>query len=259
MKRRIFPSAVAGIVGALVVAAVAVSLWQAPQGAAQEPQPLLEYPEFPPTPTIGAPPAVAQVAGVPLAQTSFDDATALEGWAFVDLEPVLPDNPSNWGVTAEGQLAQQAAGRARNPSIQQTAALFGEGSWTDYTVQVSFYDLTNGTVGLLARYSGEEPTTASYYRYRALKNSYEATPKQVLEKVERGVATTLTEIIAPGFEERAWHVLALTVRGGQLTVTLDGQVVAEAEDPTPLPAGRAGLYTRAIGGILFDDVSVVAP
>ncbi|HMQ34524.1 MAG TPA: hypothetical protein PKD53_27560 [Chloroflexaceae bacterium] len=259
MKRRILPSAVVGIVGVLVAGAVAVSLWQAPRGVAQEPQPLLEYPAFPPTPTIGAPPAVAQLAGVPLAQTGFDAAAALAAWQFVDLDPVLPDNPSNWAVTAEGRLAQQAAGRARNPSIQQTAALIGEAGWSDYTVQTSFYDLTNGTVGLLARYSGETPTTASYYRYRALKNSYEATPKQVLEKVENGVATTLTEIIAPGFEERQWHVLALRVQGGSLTVTLNGQVVAEAEDPRPLPAGRAGLYTRAIGGILFDDVIVTAP
>jgi len=49
------------------------------------------------------------------------------------------------------------------------------------------------------------------------------------------------------------------VVGNQLTVTLDGAVVAEAEDATPLAAGRAGIYTRAMGGILFDDFSVVAP
>lgn len=259
MNRRVSPTVVAGIVGALVLGAVGLGLWAAPQGVAQEPQPLLEYPAYPPTPTIGAPPAQAQLAGLPLAQASFDSPEALAAWSFVDLEPVLPDNPANWGLTPAGQLAQQAAGPARNPSIQETAALLGAASWSDYTIQTSFYDVTNGTVGLIARYSGAEPTTASYYRYRALKNSYEATPKQVLEKVEQGVATTLTEIIAPGFTEREWHVLALTVQGGRLTVTLDGQVVAEAEDPAPLAAGRAGLYTRAIGGILFDDVSVVAP
>jgi len=36
-------------------------------------------------------------------------------------------------------------------------------------------------------------------------------------------------------------------------------VVAEAEDATPLLAGRAGVYTRAMGGIRFDDLAVVAP
>ena len=142
------------------------------------------------------------------------------------------------------------------PSVFDTATALS----TDYRGGYwEFYDLSNGTAGLMARYSGNNPQTASYYRYRILKDSYEATPKQVLEKVEGGVATTLAEQVGPGFAEREWHVLALTVAGGRLTVTLDGQVVAEAEDPAPLSAGRAGVYTRAMGGILFDDFSVTAP
>ncbi len=258
MKRYRTSAIVSGVVVTLVVLAAAVGLWQAPRGVAQEQQPLLEYPEFPPTPTIGPnPTAPAQVASAPLFAAAFAEAGALAAWEFVDLEPVLPDNRANWALTAEGRLAQEAAGRAKNPSIQEAAALAGaEG--TDYTVTASFYDLTNGTAGLIARYSGAEPTAASFYRYRVIKDAYAATPKQVLEKVERGVATTLTEVVAPGFEERVWNVVTLTVQGGTLTATLNGQVVAEAEDATPLAAGRAGLYTRAIGGILFDDFSVVA-
>ncbi|NTV04769.1 DUF1080 domain-containing protein, partial [bacterium] len=239
--------------------AVAVGLWQAPRGVAQEQQPLLEYPEYPPTPTIGPNPTAAPaVASAPLLADGFEDAASLAAWQFVDLEPVLADSRANWALSA-GRLVQDAAGRAKNPSIQETAALTGSAEWTDYTVQVSFYDELNGVAGLIARYRGAEPTTASYYRYRILKSTYAATPKQVLEKVEQGVATTLTEVEAPGFTERSWNVVALTVQGGQLTVRLNGQVVAEAQDAAPLPAGQAGIYTRAIGGILFDDFSVVAP
>lgn len=259
MRRNLLSAWVAAALSALIVGALAVGLWQAPQGVAQEQQPLLEYPAAAPTPTIGPNPALlAQAGATPLLQASFDDPAALAAWSLVDLEPVLPDNRSNWVVTAEGRLAQDAAGRAKNPSIQQTAALTGA-SLGDVTVQTSFYDLTNGTAGLIVRYSGAEPTTASYYRYRVIKNAYEATPKQVLEKVENGVATTLTEIVSPGFDERVWNVVALKVEGGRLTATLNGAVVAEADDPTPLGAGQVGLYTRAIGGILFDDFSVVAP
>lgn len=134
----------------------------------------------------------------------------------------------------------------------------GDPGWTDYTVQVSFYDLYNGTAGLVARYSGDDPLTASYYRYRILKNTYPATPKQVLERVYQGVVTTLVEIREPGFDERMWHVLVLNVTGDTITVTLDGTVVVEGFDPEPLPAGRAGVYTRAMGGILFDDFSVTS-
>lgn len=247
------------VVGALVVVALGVALWQAPQGVAQEQQPLLEYPDYPPTPTVGAnPSAPAALQGVPLAQAEFADAAALSSWEIVDLGFVLEESRSLWEV-ADGRLTQANTAAAGNPSIQETAALTGSQEWGDYSVQVSFYDQSNGTAGLMARYSGENPQTASYYRYRILKDSYEATPKQVLEKVSGGVATTLAEQVGPGFTEREWHVLALSVVGGQLTVTLDGVVVAEAEDPAPLPAGRAGIYTRAMGGILFDDFLVTTP
>jgi hypothetical protein len=251
------------IVGAVVVLLVAgalgVALWQAPRGVAQEQQPILEYPDYPPTPTIGQnPTAEAGLQAAPLAQASFDDQAALSAWELVDFEFVLEESRSRWAV-AEGRLLQDATNAAGNPSIQETAALTGEPEWADYRVQVSFYDQYNGTAGLVARYQGESAQTASYYRYRILKNEYEAEPKQVLEKVVGGVATSLVELKAPGFEPRQWHVLALTVEGGRLTVTLDGQVVAEAEDAAPLAAGRAGIYTRAMGGILFDDFAVVAP
>jgi hypothetical protein len=259
MKRYRTSTVLTTIVGALVVVALGVALWQAPQGVAQEQQPILEYPDYPPTPTVGLnPTAPASLQGAPLAQADFADPAALSAWELVDLTFVLAESRALWEV-ADGRLVQANTAAAGNPSTHETAAITGSGEWTDYTVQVSFYDQNNGTAGLLARYSGANPQTASYYRYRILKDSYEATPKQVLERVEGGVATTLAEQVGPGFVEREWHVLALTVAGGKLTVTLDGTLVAEAEDPQPLSAGRAGIYTRAMGGILFDDFSVTAP
>jgi hypothetical protein len=259
MKRYRTSTVLTTVVGALVVVALGVALWQAPQGVAQEQQPILEYPDYPPTPTVGQnPSAPASLQGTPLAQADFSDPAALSSWELVDLAFVLEESRAIWEV-AEGRLSQANTAAAGNPSTHETAAITGSQEWTDYSVQVSFYDLTNGTAGLMARYSGENPQTASYYRYRILKDSYEATPKQVLERVEGGVATTLVEQVGPGFSEREWHVLALSVLGSKLTVTLDGEVVAEAEDPAPLAAGRAGIYTRAMGGILFDDFLVTAP
>ncbi|MEI6179609.1 MAG: family 16 glycoside hydrolase [Chloroflexales bacterium] len=259
MRRYRTSAIVSVIVAVLILGALAFAVWQVPQGVAQEQQPLLQYPAYPPTPTVGPKPTPEPaLSGVPLAQASFDTPDTLSSWTLVDLTTVLADNRANW-VVANGRLVQDAAGRVKNPSIQETAALTGSPAWTDYTVQVSFYDEMNGTAGLIARYQGSEPTTANYYRYRILKNTYAARPKQVLEKVEHGVATTLVEVEAPGFTERTWNVVALTVVGGQLTVRLNGQVVAEGVDKTPLAAGQAGIYTRAIGGISFDDFSVVAP
>lgn len=259
MRRSRVPTLIGGALALLAAGALGVALWQAPRGVAQEQQPLLEYPAFPPTPTVGPnPTAPATLQGTTLAAAAFDSPDALAAWQFVDLELVLDESRSLWGL-ADNALRQQNTAAAGNPSIQETAALTGSSDWTDYTVQTAFYDESNGTAGLIARYSGENPTTASYYRYRIIKDEFEATPKQVLEKVQGGVATTLVEQKGPGFTPRQWHVLALSVVANRITVTLDGVVVAEAEDPTPLVAGRAGLYTRAMGGIRFDDVSVVAP
>jgi hypothetical protein len=254
------PLVVSLLVGALVVVGAGLALIAAPRGAAQEQGALLEYPVYPPTPTVGAPPTPgpALASATVLTASTFDDACALDSWRFVDQTAVLAEMTAQWAV-ADGRLVQDYAGRARNPSIQEAAGLTGAADWTDYTVQVQFYDEFNGTAGLLARYTGQEPTAARYYRVRVLKESFPATPKLVLEKVVDGVATALVAIKGPGFSERAWHTLALSVQGGSLTVTLDGQVVAEAQDAAPLPAGQAGLYTRAIGGILFDNFLVTAP
>jgi hypothetical protein len=260
-RSRTIPLVVSVIVGALVVAGLGLGLGRPPQGAAQEQGPLLEYPDYPPTPTVGPNPAAGASlagAGTPLAQSGFDDAGALSGWQVVDLSFVLADGRSQWAV-ADGRLVQDYAGEAKDASIQETAALTGQAGWSDYTVQVSFYDQYNGTAGLLARYSGSDPTTASYYRVRMLKDTFEASPKLVLEKVLQGAPQSLVEIKGPGFTEREWHTMQLRVVGGELSVLLDGVLLAEATDSAPLAAGRAGIYTRAIGGILFDDFLVTAP
>lgn len=258
MRRYRTPTIISGVVALLVVAAAGLTLWQASGSSAQDQQPLLEYPQFPPTPTIGPNPTTvaAPQSAMPLTAATFDDPAAISEWTFVPMEPIaLAEQQPVWAIE-DGRLAQRFTAAAGNPSILETAALTGAADWSDYRVQVSFYDLYNGTAGLVARYSGDDPLTASYYRYRILKQAYPATPRQVLERVEQGVATTLTEIKEPGFSERQWHVLAMSIVDGIITVTLDGVVVAEAVDPTPLSAGRAGIYTRAMGGILFDDFSV---
>lgn len=255
------PLVVSLLVGTLVVAGVGLALIQTPRGAAQSEEVLLRYPDYPPTPTIGPNPTLPpQLAGAStiLAQSDFADASSLRNWEFVDQSFVIAGAEGQWAVAA-GRLAQDYAGLVRDPSIQEVAALTGDPAWLDYTVHMSFYDEFNGTAGVMARYTGSDPTTASYYRIRALTSTFSATPKLVLERVDQGVTHALVEINGPGFTSRIWHTLGLTVRGSSLQATLDGQVVAEATDSTPLPAGRAGIYTRASGGILFDDFVVTTP
>ncbi|MEI6776426.1 MAG: family 16 glycoside hydrolase [Chloroflexales bacterium] len=255
------PLIVSLLVGTLVVAGVGLALIQTSQGAAQSQGALVKYPDYPPTPTIGPNPTLPpQLAGASaiLAQSDFADASALRNWEFVDQSFVIAGAEGQWAVK-DGRLAQNYAGLTHDLSTQEVAAITGDPAWHDYTVQVSFYDEFNGTAGVMAHYTGSDPTTASYYRIRALTSTFSATPKLILERVDQGVARALVEINGPGFTSRIWHTLGLTVHGGSLQATLDGQVVAEATDSAPLSAGRAGIYTRASGGILFDDFVVTTP
>jgi hypothetical protein len=259
-RYRATPALLGGLAALVVILAlVGFSLWRAPAGVAQEEPTILEYPDYPPTPTVGPNPTAAPgLAATELYSQTFADQAALAELSLVDLDPVVADQKANW-IVADGRLVQDFAGAARNPSTHQIAALVKDGSYGDVAVRASFYDQFNGVAGLIARFNGDVAAEASYYRYTILKNEYESEPKQLLERVVDGVATPLAEVKAAGFTPREWHVIELSVVGGQITVTVDGEVTLQANDAQPLPAGTAGIYTRAIGDLLYDDLVVSQP
>ena len=242
----------------LVMVVIIGGLWLALRpGQAEEGGPILQYPPEPPAPTIGPNPTVpASLATGPQFVADFASTDSLTVWQSVELDFVLPEDRANW-VIDNGRLRQDFAGELRNSSLAQVT-LLAPTTFTDGVVRVSFYDEFNGIAGVVARYQGEVGYEASYYVLRLLKREYEATPKYVLEKVVDGVATPLATVEGPGFAPRQWHVIELEVRGNTLTARLDGKLLMQANDAQPLPAGQVGVYTRAIGGILFDDF-IVSP
>lgn len=250
---------VGGLVALLAIGAVAFGIGLAPRGQAQtgstnEQPPLLQYPPYEPTPTIGAAPAVPPaLSAAPLYSTGFDDASAFAAWEIAELEPALPDSGSIWEVR-DGRLAQLMTGPVGNPDSRQTAAVTGDAAWQDVLVSVNVYDLYNGVMGLVARRNGD-----TYYRFSSLADRYPDAPKMVLEKVVDGVVTSLATVDGPGHIEREWHTLTLSVVGGEISAAIDGQVVLQATDAAPLSGGQVGIYTRAFGGILFDDFAVGQP
>jgi Domain of Unknown Function (DUF1080) len=222
-------------------------------GRAEEGAPILTYPDITPTATIAPMPASKpNVASAPLLSQNFDASSALTGWEILDPANIMPVDKSNWEIQ-DGVLLQTGTGIGHDPNTNEAMAITGDLSWSNYTISAKVYDQQNATFGLIARRQGN-----SFYRYRIIANSLSGTPKQVLEKVVDGVATPLITQETPGYEQRQWHTVALSVDGANIRVTLDGAVVAEATDPT-LTSGQAGLYTRALGGIRFDDVTVTAP
>ena len=260
MKRQRKTAALVGwAVALLTVAAVGLAISLAPRGQAQEgsaneQQPILQYPEFEPTPTIGAAPAAPPSrSAAPLYSTGFDSEADLAGWEFAELEPVLPDSASRWGVR-DGRLAQLTTEPVGNPDSRPTIAVTGDASWQEVIVGANFYDLYNGTAGLVTHRNGD-----NYYRFFVIADYYEDAPKLALEKVVDGVVTQLAVADGPGHVDREWHSLYLSVIGGELSASIDGQVVLQATDAAPLGGGQAGVYTRAFGGILFDDFAVSKP
>jgi hypothetical protein len=202
---------------------------------------------MPPAPTTPA----QLTAGNIVYESDFAAESALNDWQIVDLDSVLPESRSVWAVE-DGMLNQARTANLGNPSPQETLALIDTGELADYTITAKFYDEGNGNAGLVARVQDD-----SFYRYRLIANFYADTPKQVLEKVEDGVVTALASVEAPGYELYAWNTVSLSVNGSIIQVTLNGELVAEVEDAS-LSSGAAGLYTRAIGSLAFDDVMVVA-
>ncbi|MCG8347195.1 MAG: DUF1080 domain-containing protein [Chloroflexales bacterium] len=221
-------------------------------GQAQEslPTPIFQYPDFPPTPTVASAPAQqANLAATLLFATDFATPQTLDAWDLVDLEAVPSSSRSVWTIE-DGRLAQQRTATLNTRSLQETVAVTGQADWTDYEITAQVHDQSNGTFGLVARYDGN-----SFYRYSIIADSYPDTPKQLLEKVVDGVATPLAALDQPGHRKNQWYTVALRVVGSTIQVTLDGEVVLEATDST-LTAGQAGVYTRALGGILFDNIQV---
>ncbi|GAB4213767.1 MAG: hypothetical protein OHK0022_51350 [Roseiflexaceae bacterium] len=239
--------------GALLVVLVAVVALIASQPSRAGEGTLVKFPDFPPTPTAGqAPPDTQAVGGARLFSEAFASAASLSAWSVIDPQNLLPEDASNW-LVEEGQLIQDRAGFAKSPSERETMLVAGTTSWTDYVVSAKVYDSQNATFGLVARRQGD-----SFYRYRVIADLYEATPKHVLEKVVNGVATPLATLDGPGYAKRKWHSVSLSVVGSKIEARLNGALVLQATDST-LTSGQAGLYTRAFGGIRFDDVAVAQP
>lgn len=256
MKRQSKTTALVGwLVAMLAVGALILGL--VAQGRAQEGEeqtPLVQYPDFPPTPTIGAAPSVPPaLSAAPLYQSGFAEEADFAGWQIADLEPSLPGTSSRWGVR-DGRLAQLTTDPVGNPDSRPTIAVAGDATWQDVVVSVNVYDLYNGVAGLVARRNGD-----NYYRFYTLVDYYEDKPKMALEKVVDGVVTRLAVVEAPGHQERTWHSLTLSVIGGQISAAFDGRTILSADDVAPLPGGQAGVYSRAFGGILFDDFVVSQP
>lgn len=238
---------------ALGMLSVAAFAWfTGPTGSAHNSSPMLMYPPFPATPTVPVAPLQSQLSAATLARFSFADSSMSVDWHFHDLQPAPPGAEAVWQIV-DGSLLQLHTAAAGNPSLHETLALTGDPAWNNYRVTVQFYDEYNGSAGLVARWNKH-----GFYRYRVLATTMPAGHRHVLEKVVNGVAVPLAVAEDTSYTPRHWHTLSLIVDGATIEAAIDGNTVVAASD-TEFHSGQTGVYTRAAGGIRFDNLTVVEP
>jgi hypothetical protein len=253
------------LAGALACAFVIFLVMSAPgtRSRAEEQAPIFFDPPPTPMPTVAPLPAPSGLAGTQESgallfadsfETPYGDGTQTgPAWDIVDVGVVLPEDRAAW-VVRDGRLVQNGtAGPTGDPRPNETLALVGSPDWTDYTVSAWFYDRFNAAAGLVARRQGN-----SFYRFMIIANDYPVASHMILERVVDGQATVLATREAPGYDRWRWYRISLTVNGDQIRAALDGVPMLEASDST-LTSGQAGLFTYALGGLLFDDVRVTTP
>lgn len=58
-------------------------------------------------------------------------------------------------------------------------------------------------------------------------------------------------------DRMAWHEIAITQRDTRIVASLDGEELIEVDDSTFIEPGKIGLWVKADGKTVFDNVSVV--
>ncbi len=207
-------------------------------------------------------PDVAGPEGIPAnpdaVQLNFDDAldSADFGAAEVELVTLGGDtsyllkgsifgNPNGEGTAS---LYQQSNGG--NEILVYTGA--GAEDWGDYVYDMVVEPADNDTIGAVFRWQD----ASTHYELAIDQQSNTRT----LTRVVDGAATVLaTE--AGSYRHFAEQDLRISVIGGEITVTLDEEILfgGPVTDPEPIETGTVGVLSRFMDRVKIDHIAVNAP
>jgi len=182
-----------------------------------------------------------------------DDYSQDLGWIVV--EEGDADGPANWQLQ-NGTLVQTSnlgGGETTAMGINKpgTHVYYGDPSWTDYRVSVTFNTPDDDGVGVMARYVDDD----NFYRFNV--DNQRGYARLVVK--QNGSYSVLAEDLAfGGYSPGADHTLALVVNGTNLEAYYDGTQLFTATDMTHA-AGAIGLYSWYNADLSFDNLSVTAP
>lgn len=190
---------------------------------------------------------ILSFAGKASAETLFFDdfEDGLDKWPAIPsiIEEVDPDNPNNH------VLAFDTTADTANPD-----ALFLEGyeNLEDYTMRARFNIVgetaSYAVAGLIVRAS----SAASYMLVEAAVNRQGVTG--ILNIFDSGAGWPILGDGEVDLEMNKWYELSVTVRGKNITASVDGNLIAEYDD-LAYPAGGFGIR-EWMAKTLYDDVEV---
>ncbi|NLC58341.1 MAG: hypothetical protein GX774_16020 [Armatimonadetes bacterium] len=126
--------------------------------------------------------------------------------------------------------------------------------WDHYAVEASVKPETRGAVGIAAYV--QDPANLLLFRWTAAAPGRPGSGACQIARVREGKMAVLASRPG-GYEPGQWYRLRLELFDGELVAFIDGRPVCRARDDT-FGQGKAGLYARNCGRVLFDDVSISA-
>jgi hypothetical protein len=123
-------------------------------------------------------------------------------------------------------------------------------------VRVTMFESDNDGIGVAFNNDGAGATYIAVYSEDSApppEDSVER-PTLLLYRVSGGVGRVLaSERVERGVDIERGVELSTDVNDGQVQVRLNGSLMIDVTDPSPLPPGQAGLYTYDAGSTNYDD------
>lgn len=199
---------------------------------------------LPPVPVYAPAP---ESGGTVLLQEDFSGVGALAAWESKFLMED-PGNMATWALHLDALRLKLGGGGMQWVGMVDVVGQ----DWGDYVYSVDMLSYGAQEIGAVVRY-GE----GGFYRFRFLSDEHKGTPTRLLELVQGDRVVVLAQSDGPGFDFMRWYNVQFVVRGSELAVYLDGQLLFQAADGT-LSQGRVGVYGLASGDAYFDNVRVTS-
>ena len=203
----------------------------------------------PPPTTVPA--AAPSTALSNIQSEGFDKLPA--GWAAAASD-AMPDQQGSWASEAGKMVAKAPDGGQQ--SFEESIFLSPTATAARANIAVQIYPQGNQAVGIVFR-----STKNGYYLFRVFRDGNNAPERRQLQRYDAktGLYTTLIgDTQGKGYELGRWQDLRVETDGDLITCFFDNQKVFEVHD-AQYTDGQSGVYTLALGDMIFDNFTVALP